>query len=342
MIKPRKLEMGDTIAFIAPSSGLGGLAPHRVENAKKFLISKGFQVKEFPTSRSVKGSSSATPQERVNDIHNAFKDPEVKAIICTAGGLSSNELLNLIDYKLIKENPKIFCGYSDISIIHYAFFKKADLITFYGPAAMTQFGEFPHPLNYTYEYFLKAVSETEPIGKITPSEKWTDELLNWFNKEDLKRPRKLHSNEGFIWLKEGKIEGNILGGCLSSILKLKGTEFDLDYTNKILFIEIPEGQDFTKGEPLKYVDSQIMDLRNSKVFDKIKGLIVGRGFGYTEEEREEFKKIIIKHTENHNFPVLFNTDIGHSDPMITIPLGVKVTLDSEKNLFSIDEEGVID
>ncbi len=340
MIKPKKLEKGDTIAFIAPSGGLGGLVPHRVENARKFLESKGFKVKEFPTSRSIKGNSSATPQERVEDIHNAFKDPEVKAIICTTGGLSSNELLDLINYKLIKENPKIFCGYSDISVLHYAFLKKANLTTFYGPAAMTQFGEFPQPLEYTYNYFIKAVSETKPIGRIIPSEKWTDELLDWRYKEDLKRPRKLYPNKGFLWIKKGKVSGRIVGGCLSSILKLKGTKFNTDYADKILFIETPEGQDFTKGEPLNYVDSQVMDLRNTGVFSKIKGLIVGRGYGYTKEERKDFEKIIKKHTESYNFPVLFNVDIGHSDPMITIPLGVKVTLDSSKNLFSIDEIGV--
>lgn len=340
MLKPNRLKKGDTITIIAPSSGLAKLAPHRINNAKKALEKIGFRVKLFPTlSKNVNGSAG-TAQERVSDIHAAFKDPAIKAIICAIGGDSSKELIEAIDYNLIRQNPKIFCGYSDISVLHYAFFNRAKLVTFYGPAAMTQFAEFPKPLEYTSNYFKKATMELKPIGKIIPSDSWTDETLDWFKKEDLKRPRKLRKNKGFIWLKNGKARGKIIGGCLTSFIKLRKTDFYPKYTNRILFIETPEGEDFTKGEPLGIVESLIKTLKEDGVFDKIKGLIVGRGFGYTDEEREKFKDMIIKHTKDYKFPVLFNADIGHSDPIITIPLGVKVTLDSEKNLFSIDESGV--
>jgi len=341
MIKPKKLKKGDTIAFIAPSSGLGGLYQHRVDNAKKALINLGFKVKEFPTTRKfLNDGTSGNQEDKIRDIHKSFEDPEVKAIVCTIGGLSSNELLRKIDYNIIKNNPKIFCGYSDITLLHHAFLKKTSLCTFYGPMVMTQFGEYPEPFKYTINHFLKAVSGT--IGRIEASSEWTDELLDWSKKEDIQRSRKRYNNEGFVWIKKGKAKGKIIGGCLYSLLQLKGTEFDCDYKDKILFIETPEGQDFTKGEPLGYVDSQIMDLRNAGVFDKIQGLIVGRGFGYTDKEKLKFKEIIIKHTQKYDFPVLFNADIGHTDPIITVPLNVEVTLDSENNLFSIDESGVMD
>ncbi|PIN69813.1 LD-carboxypeptidase [Candidatus Woesearchaeota archaeon CG11_big_fil_rev_8_21_14_0_20_43_8] len=334
MIKPKPLQKGDTIAIISPSGGLGGLVPHRLDNAKKFLESKGFKVKEYASTR----KSDATPEEKVKDLHAAFKNDEVKAVLCAIGGLSSNELLPLIDFSIIKNNPKIFCGYSDITVLHYAFNKKADLVTFYGPAAMTQFGEHPEPLEFTSQHFIKALSGR--VGSIKASDKWTDEILDWFGKEDLKRPRKLYENKGYAWINKGKATGKIIGGCLYTMHQINGTDYNLDYKDKILLLETPEGQDFTKGEPLDYVDSQIMNLRNSGIFDKIKGLVVGRGFGYTDEERNEFKKIIEKHTKDYDFPVLFNVDIGHSDPMITIPLGTQVTLDSENNIFSIDESGV--
>jgi len=341
MIKPKMLEKGDTVAFLAPSSGLGGLCQHRVDNAKRAFEELGFKVKEFPTARKFLEGNAGTANERIVDIHSAFEDKEVKAIICNIGGLVANELLRLIDYNIIKCNPKIFCGYSDISNLHYAFHKIAGLVTFYGPAAITQFGEFPEPFKYTIEYFLKAVSSKAPIGKILPSSEWTDETLDWVNKDDLKRPRKLMKNEGYTWLKGGKAKAPIIGGCLYSILQLKGTNFDVDYNGKILFIETPEGQNFKKGEPLDYVNSQIVDIINAGVFDKIRGLIVGRGFGYSVEEREKLKEIVIKNTKDFNFPVLFNANIGHTDPIITIPLGVKAMLDSEMNIFSIDESGVI-
>ena len=339
MIKPTKLKKGDTIAIIAPSSGLAKLFPHRIENARKALEQLGFQVKLFPTVSKFNNGKAGTVVDRVKDIHDAFSDRNIKAVICAIGGLSANEILGELDYDLIKKNPKIFCGYSDITLLHYAFQKKSDLVTFYGPGAMTQFGEYPEPLKYTIDFFLKAVASGEPIGKIISSEERTDEVLDWGAKEDLERPRKLLSNQGHIWLKKGKAEGRIIGGCLYSLLQVKGTEYDLDYADKILFIEVPEGEDFTKGTPLPHVDSQLMDLRNVGVFDKIKGLIVGMSFGYTEGEQSQFKELIKSHTREYDFPVLFNVNIGHADPINTVPLGVKANLDSQRDLFSIDESG---
>ncbi|MBS3125593.1 LD-carboxypeptidase [Candidatus Woesearchaeota archaeon] len=341
MIKPKKISRGDTIALLAPSGGLGGLFPHRVDSAKRALEKLGFKVKEFPTARKFQDGKAGTPDERIKDLHDAFSDPSIKAIMCTIGGLCSNEIIGRLDYELIKKNPKMFCGYSDISILHHAIARRTGLVTFYGPAAMTQFGEFPEPLPYTVEHFLKATTSTKPVGTIKPSEKWTDETsLDWSKKLDLTRPRNLYENEGHIWLKEGKATAPIIGGCLSSIMQLKGTPYDFDSTGKILFVETCEGQDFTKGEPLGYADAHIMDLRNAGVFDKIKGLVVGRPFGYSAEDRKKFVDIIAKHVASYNFPVLVNVNVGHADPIITIPLGVTVTLDSAQNRFSIDESGV--
>ncbi len=340
MIKPKKLEKGDTIAIVAPSGGLAKLFPHRIERAKKALEQLGFHVKLFPTIFKFNGGKAGTVSERVVDIHTAFADKSIKAIMCAIGGLSANELLKEIDYNLIRKNPKIFCGYSDITLLHWAFQKKSNLVTFYGPNAMTQFGEYPEPLKYTVDFFLKAVTSNKPIGTIISSEKYTDEVLDWGTKEDLKRPRKLLPNHGHIWIKEGKAKEKIIGGCLYSLLQLKETEYELDYTNKILFIEIPEGEDFTKGTPLNYVDSQLTDLRNVGVFNKIKGLIVGMPFGYSEDEQIKFKDLIRNHTKESDFPVLFNVNIGHADPILTVPLGVTVSLDSYNDLFYIEESGL--
>ncbi|MBU2638181.1 MAG: LD-carboxypeptidase [Nanoarchaeota archaeon] len=339
MIKPQPLKKGDTIAFVAPSFGLSALFPHRIERAKSFLESKGFKIKIYPcVNKITEFACAGTAEERVSDIHSAFKDSQVKAIICTIGGLGANELLPLLDYKLIKDNPKIFCGYSDISLLHYAIHKKTGLVTFYGPCAMPEFGEYPEPFGYTYEQFLKSV--TGKIGAIEASKEWTDEFLDWAKKEDLKQKRQTNVNQGVKWLKHGKAEGKIMGGCLSSILQLKGTEYDVDYERKILFIEIPEGQDMSHGEPILYVKSQLYDLKNAGIFNKIKGLIVGRAFRYSVEDRQSFDKLLKSVCQDYDFPVLSNFDIGHTDPKVTIPLGVHVSMDSEKNSVSFDEQGV--
>ena len=339
MIKPPKLTKGDMIAIISPSAGLAGLFPHRLENAKIALEKLGFKIKIFPRTKTVLDWSSGLPKERAEDLHDAFLNKNVKAIICSIGGLVSNQLLPFINFNIIKKNPKIFCGYSDITILHYAFFTQIQLVTFYGPAALTQFGEYPKPLDYTLKYFLKALATSKPVGKIIPSLKWTDEVLDWSKKDDLKRPRQLKENKGFEWLKEGSAKGQIIGGCLPSILQLKGTKYWINHKNKIFFIEIPEGQDFMKAYSLEYVDSNLTDLELSGIFEQINGLVVGRPYRYTLQEEEKFKKIILRHTEAYSFPILYSIDIGHSDPMITIPLGTEVKLDSNSNSFIFLESG---
>lgn len=340
MIKPSRLRKGDTIGIIAPSGGLSGLVPHRLDNAIKFFKSKGYKVKEFPTARRNNGWESAPAKERARDIMDAFLDKKVKAIICTIGGNTANKTLKYLDFEKIKENPKIFSGYSDASILHYAFNKKAEIVTFYGPAAMTQFGEYPKPLDYTWNHFLKAVSEGN-IGKIEPSKEWTDEILDWFAKKDLEISRNLKANKGFEWLKEGSAEGDIIGGCLHSILHLIKGEYWPEHKDKILFIETPEGEDFRKGEPLAEIDAQLADLENFGILKEIKGLIIGRPFGYIDDEKEKFRKIVLSYIEKYNFPVLYNVDVGHTDPQITVPLGIKVRLDSKNNRFEFLESSII-
>ncbi len=331
---PPKLSKGDTIAIISPSSGLAAIFSHRLDNAIKFLESQGYKIKEFPTTRKNNGWESAPAEERAKDIMDAFTDKEVKAIICAIGGDVANQTLEHLDFEKIRKNQKIFCGYSDISVLHYAINKKSGLITFYGPCAMTQFGEFPKPLDYTIEYFNKALVDGR-IGKINPSKEWTDEILDWGEKKDLERPRELKENSGYQWLKKGKAEGEIIGGCISSIVHLIGTQYWPNHTEKIFFWEIPEGQDFSKGEPLSSIDSLLADLKNSGIFEQIGGMIIGRPFRYSDEEKEKLKEKIIERTKNYNFPILFGADIGHTDPQITIPLGAKTKINSEENLFEI-------
>ncbi len=333
LIKPKKLEKGDTIAIISPSGGLAALVPHRLDNAINFLKEQGYNTKEFSCTRKNNGWESAPAEERAKDIMDAFLDKEVKAIICSIGGNTLNKTLKYLDFEKIRENPKILCGYSDTSVLHYAIHKKSKLVTFYGPCVMTQFGEYPQPLKYTLGYFFKAIASEEPIGKVEPSEEWTDEILDWFSKKDLERPRKLNKNSGYEWLKKGSASGGIIGGCLHSLTHLIGTEYWPSHQDKILFIELPEGEDFMKGESLAEVDSQLGDLELAGIFKEIKGLIVGRPFRYSEEDTEKFKEIILDNTKDYNFPVLYGVDVGHTDPQITIPLGADVEINSEKNLF---------
>ncbi len=340
LIKPERLKKGDTIALISPSAGLPFIFPHRLDNAIKFLKSEGYKIKEFSATRRNNGWESAPARERAKNVMEAFLDKEVKTIICTIGGEIANQTLEYLDFAKIRRNPKIFCGYSDISVLHYAIHTQAGLVTFYGPAAMTQFGEYPKPLDHTVKYFFRAVAVGEAIGIVKPSEKWTDELLDWSKKLDLERPRKLSRNKGYEWLRTGEAKGEIIGGCISSIIHLRGTKYWPDHQGKVLFLEIPEAQDFTKGEPLSCVDSYLADLRLSEVFKQISGMIVGRPFRYSKKDNQKLKEIILKRAEGYTFPIIYGVDIGHTDPQITVPLGVEVRISSKDNIFEILESAV--
>jgi len=340
--KPVRLSFGDTIGIVSPSSNLAALAPHRIRQAVVNLEKMGFKVKLGKHVYDNSGYTAGTAQNRAEDLNQMFADPEVKAIICAIGGFHSNQILSFLDWNLIKKNPKIFLGFSDISVLHFALQTKTNLVTFYGPAVMTQFGESFGVDQYTLEFWQKALMQAEPVGFIKPSDKWTDEFLNWFNQEDIKRNRSYKTNNGWLWLKEGQVEGEIMGGCLTSIMHLRGTDFWPDFSGKILFWEISESSSNPAvGEMVEKIDSYLTDLKLSGVLQKIKGMIVGRPKGYTEEQNKKLQEIIKEQTKEFNYPILFNVDIGHTDPIITVPLGVRIKLDSEKNVFSFEEPDVI-
>lgn len=332
---PPKLKKGDTIGIVAPSAGNAFYFPHRVENAIKYLKSCGYDVILASGAMKNRDYVSNNPFDRASDINSMFLDKNVDAIMCTIGGNHSNQLLKYIDFGVIKNNPKIFIGYSDISVLHYAFIKKGNLQTYYGPCIMTQFGEYPEILNYTYEYFNKILTEDNKEIKVNASEYWTSEILDWTNKSDLERPRKLEKSNGYEWIKTGNAKAKIIGGCVPSINHTLGTEFWIDPTDNIFFIDIPEGHSFGKGLPISDLDSYMTDLDNAGVFSSIKGLIVGRPYNYTEDQVSICKKLIKYYTDKYNYPVLFNANIGHSDPIITIPLMSTVCLNSNKNEFII-------
>lgn len=334
-IKPLRLKIGDTLGIVSPSWGGAGFFPHRVEQSVKYLNKLGFKVKFAQHSLNQKGFVSDTPENRVQDIHDMFVDTSVKAIIASIGGDHSCHLLPLLDYDLIRNNPKIFMGYSDITVLNIAIWKKTGLITFDGPTLLTDFAEFPQMFDYTETYFLKALMGEKPIGIIEPSSYWTEEYLDWSEKKDLERPREVLASSGWTWLREGKAEGILIGGCLESLQHLRGTEFWPDWNNSIFFFETSE----EKPSP-GTVDAILMDYQNMGVFEKIRGLIVGRSMYYSDEEKQLLREIILERTQRYTFPIITGVDFGHTAPKFTIPLGSMAQIDSTKKRFEIVESVV--
>jgi len=337
---PKKINKGDIIGIVSPSAGLGPIFPHRVKQAEKNLIKLGFRVKYAKNSLRNYGYVSASAKDRVDDIHEMFLDKKVKAVVALIGGDHSNQLLKYLNFEIIKNNPKIFIGYSDITVLHLAFAAKAKLRTFYGPCVISELGEYPEILKYTSDYFKKALVNIEPIGNILQSEFWTWEFLDWFKMEDQDRARFMNVASGYEWWKKGIASGEIFGGCVPSINHLAGTEYWIDFKDKIMFIDIPE-ENPGKKLPLSSLDSFLADLDNIGVFKSIKGLIIGRPYFYNDDDNKKLKEMIIYYTKDYNYPILFNANIGHVSPIITVPLGAITYLDSEANVFRIEESGVV-
>ncbi len=342
MFKPKHLQKGNKIGTVSPSSPMAGLLPHRAKRGMTMLEKLGFVVKNGEHALSISQHTAGNPKERADDINSLFKDESIKAIISFIGGNHSNQILEHLDFDLIMNNPKIFMGYSDATVLHFALHTQSCLVSFYGPSVLTQFAENPKILPYTEEYFEKAIMSSKPIGKVKPSMQWTDETLDWFKKEDLKRPRTMKKNVGWLWLKQGQVKGSIIGGCITSMMHLRGTKYWPDFSGNILFWEIPESDyDFSKGESPENIDTYLTNLDLSGTFSQISGMIVGRPYGYTKKETEKLIKIIKERTKKYDFPILFNVDIGHTDPMITVPLGTEVIVNSYKDLLEFNESGVL-
>jgi muramoyltetrapeptide carboxypeptidase len=206
-MKPPALRQGATIGVIAPSWCGPGLFPHRVERGVRFLESLGYRVEVGPNASGRRGYLSGTAEERVADIHGFFAASHVQAILAAIGGNHSCHLLPLLDFDLIRRNPKILVGFSDVTVLNLAVHAVTGLVTFNGPSLMTDFGEYPQPLAYTVESFQRVVARAEPAGVLTPSPVWTEEHLEWRQKLDLTRPRALSPSPGWTWLKAGRASG---------------------------------------------------------------------------------------------------------------------------------------
>ena len=321
---PKKLKIGDEIRVIAPSRSLKILDFQRNENAKRRLEELGFKV-TFSKYANESDEYKCPPLEnRISDLHDAFLDKNVKAILTAIGGYNSNQLLKYIDYDIIKNNPKIFCGYSDITALSNSIYAKTGLVTYSGPH-FSSFG-MNKGLEYTIDYFNKILMENDEVN-IIASEKWSNDAW-WKNQDD----RNLIKNEGMFVINEGCSEGQIIGGNLCTLNLLKGTEFMPDIKNKILFIE---DDDMAGNKFQLEFDRNLQSLLHLPNADKIKGIILGRAEISCDMNREKWIKIIKSKKELENIPVICGCDFGHTTPTITFPIGGKAKIVANNDKLEI-------
>ena len=339
-LKPPKLRPGDALALVSPAWGGAGLFPHRVELGRRQVERLGYRLRIGENALLRQGWVSASPAQRAADIHTAFRDPEVRAVVAAIGGDHANQLLPLLDFDLLRASPTIFMGYSDITVLNMAMWVMTGLVTFNGPAFITDFAEYPVMLPYTQRAMQQVLCHARPAGRIPPAEQWTEELLDWGQKLDLQRPRRMQPASGRVCVRPGAAQGHLLGGCLESLDHLRGTPYWPDeeqWRGALLFIETSE-----ECPPPARVDSILMDYENMGVFPLINGLLVGRPMGYTPEQKSELYAVLRERTERYGFPVLAEMDFGHTAPQCTLPLGCMAAFDAAEGTFELLEAAVED
>lgn len=307
VVKPKKLNIGDTIGIVASSLPVLPSFKENYERGKKILADLGFKIKEGKTIGKVRWWTAGTPKEVAEDINFMFADKSIKAIMAQTGGYSASSVLEYLDYELITNNPKPFLGMSDVTNFHMAFFTKCNMVGFH----------MDDVLHFNKEFFLKFLTQAEPAGKIGPLTEWEQ------------------------W-KQGKAQGYLIGGNLHLFANLIGTEFFPSvkvFDGAILYWE-------EVGEPLHNIARFLTHLKYAGVLDKISGMLIGK-ITYIKPAREKeiveptVKELVLDVLKDYKFPIMSNLDFGHFTVNIPMPVGIKVSFDTAKKELNFLEGAVI-
>ncbi|AND41097.1 MULTISPECIES: S66 peptidase family protein [Cytobacillus] len=307
-----RLKPGDEIRVIAPARSMAIIKGEQLRIAQERLNQLGFTITYGKNAELHDEFFSTSIEERIEDLHDAFTDPNVKGILTVIGGYNANQLLNYIDFEIIKNNPKILCGFSDITALQGAIYKKTGLITYSGPH-FSSFG-VKHGFEYTLDSFINAVTNDAPY-EILASSDWSDDP--WYlDQED----RHFIKNNGYTVIQEGDAEGRLIGGNLCTLNLLQGTEFMPSLKDSILFIEDDE-----ESHALTF-DRDLQSLLHLPDAQGIKGILIGRFQKNSQVTEEALRKIIESKKELHGIPVIADVNFGHVQPYATIPIGGRAAI----------------
>lgn len=317
-----KLQKGDIVRVITPARSISMPFIQKVKDeAIKKFDEVGLRLTFGKNVEEIDEFYSSSIQSRIDDLHDAFADKEVKLIITVIGGFNSNQLLQYIDYDLIKNNSKIFCGYSDITALANAIYAKTGLVTYSGPHFFN-FGDRVS-FDYTLEYFEKCLFH-EDSYEVKPSTKWSDDL--WAADQE---NRILIDNERYVVINEGEADGTIVGANLCTLNLLQGTEYMPSLKGSIVFIE-----DDSMSDRATF-DRDLQSLIHQPGFEGVKGVVIGRFQKKSDISNNILKKIIKTKKELDMLPVIANVNFGHTTPMITFPIGGRVNIKSDGKGTSI-------
>lgn len=314
IIKPKRLKEGDRIALVAPGSYI---SESELQDSVKNLSDLGFQVTFSERLTLQNGYFSGTDAQRAEDLMEMFEREDVDAIMCVRGGYGCARILPLLDYNIIRKNPKILIGYSDVTALLYGIFKKTGLITFHGPVATSTFNEF------SVNNFKGVLMNPQSNKKLFNTNPPSDENIY-----------------GVQTLVEGKAKGRLIGGNLSIMVSLIGTKYDVDYSNKIIFIE-------EIGEEPYRIDRMLTQLIQADKFKKAAGIMMGIFSKCEPKEKDpSFSKsfslmeVLKDRFSGFKIPVIYGMSFGHVKDKFTIPFGALAELDTSEQSFTLLESAV--
>ena len=292
---PNKITPGDTIGVIAPANIILEKDEQYIEKSSKLFENLGYRIKFGKYVRANTLGYGATAKQKAEDINSMFADRNVKAIICVKGGEDSNTTFDYLDYDLIKNNPKIICGFSDITSIINEIYEKTGLITFHGPT-------FKSLTSWETDYSFK-------------------ELIKRFQDQNIELGTE---EDNYTTIQDGKAEGNLIGGNLSLTTRLVCGKYNLDFSNKILFLE-----ELGYESNPNLVNHYLYYMKQNGVFDKIKGIWIGN---YEHESGVTLEKILLDVLDGeYNFPIIKSNNFGHCERKTVIPIGSKAKIDTTNN-----------
>ena len=297
MIKPKSMNPGDCIGIISPSYWL---SEDDLQRTASYLKANGYRLKLGPSNLLRRGPFAGQPQERADDIHRMFSDPEINAVICARGGYGANRVLPLIDYELIRENPKIFIGYSDITAYLTSITQKTGLVTFHGPMLVSYKKRF---VKYNFELM--------------------EQVLTGKKEVKIKYPKALSPKV----LKSGIATGPLWGGNITLLTNRLGTADYLDTDGVILFLE-------DLDEYLYAFERMLVQMRTAGLFDHIKGLIIGELDEFKDQEipfERNTDQIVIDICGDLDIPIVSNFPCGHGTYQATLPISVNAELNTNDN-----------
>jgi muramoyltetrapeptide carboxypeptidase len=307
-----RLQMGDEVRVVSPAVSLGFIPEDQTLTARERLEGLGLRL-SFSTNAEVMDRFDSSPVEaRVTDLHEAFADAEVKGILTTLGGYNSNGLLGYLDYDLIRANPKIFCGFSDITALATAIYARTGLVTYSGPHFST-FG-MKRGIDYTIEYFERCLMREEPF-EVRPADHWSDDP--WYEDQE---NRDLVPNPGYEIIYEGEVEGRLLGGNLGTLCLLFGTPYMPDLEGSILLIEDDEETDAV------HFDRSLQSLIHQPGFEGVRAKVFGKFQRASNMDQETLTAIVEGKRELDGMPVVAGASFGHTTPQFTFPIGGYGTL----------------